>query len=207
MDSFEYASRQGAPKGRLSNETRKSAKEDTNDALATREVEMPLVDNEAGRRSSASSPRDVAFPPLRRNASVPLPDSVHDLGGAGEDNRVRDLGLCETQHVQNDFVHGLVIEQGLDGIVVDDNREQELGVFAEPVHVAIVVRAGRTVAAPADYRFQQLVHRLVWVAKSLERGLVHQEAQQFADALAQCLEEKDGALLMGTPTLAGVSNL
>jgi len=96
------------------------------------------------------------------------------------DSVARILRLGQAQHVKDDLVDGLVVEESFDGRVVDDYGEEQLGVVAQPLAVEQLVRAGRRVAAAPDHGLQERVDGRVGPPEGAQRRLVHQKRQQLA---------------------------
>lgn len=94
-------------------------------------------------------------------------------------------GLGEPQHVQDDLVDGLVVQQRLDGLVVDDDGEQELGVLAHATDVVVLVLGSGAVAAPLDHRVEQAVDGRVGPPERFQGRLVNEQGEKLLDRVGE----------------------
>lgn len=95
------------------------------------------------------------------------------------------LCLGQSEHVQDDLVDRVIVEERLDGRVVDDDREEQLAVLSQSIHGRVAVGVDGRVAAPSDHRLEQFDDGLVGPSERLEGGLVDEQTEQLADVVRQ----------------------
>lgn len=89
--------------------------------------------------------------------------------------------------MQDDFIDRMVVEQGLDRSVINNDGEEQLAILPQPVHERIIRRIDRRVSAAVDDRLQKLVDGFIGPTESLERGFVDQQTQKLLNTVLERL--------------------
>lgn len=89
--------------------------------------------------------------------------------------------------MQNNFINSLIVQQGLNSIIINNNSKQQLCILPQPVHVGVQILADGSMSASLDNQFQNFIDRLIWPPEPNKGWLIDQQIKQLPDILRKIL--------------------